>query len=58
MLVRALAIGLLSGSLGLGVVVAPGCTNGTTPICTGDAGCGPGFEDSALDAVEDASREQ
>jgi hypothetical protein len=57
MLVRALALCLLLCALGL-LVAAPGCTNGTTPICTGDAGCGPDLEGSALEAAPDVSPEQ
>jgi hypothetical protein len=51
MLVRALTLGsVLSCFLWL-VAVAPGCTNGTTPICTPDSGCGPDIDDSSTDAL-------
>ncbi len=58
MLIRVLALGLLSSSLGLVLVAAQGCTNGTTPICAGDAGCGPNvMDDGSFDVVEDVPLE-
>jgi hypothetical protein len=57
MLVRALALGsVLSCFLGL-VALAPGCTNGTTPICTQDAGCGPDIDDSSSDVLGEVAPE-
>jgi hypothetical protein len=57
MLVRALVLCLLPCAVGL-LIAAPGCTNGTTPICTGDAGCGPDIEDGSLDVAPEVSPEQ
>ncbi len=56
---RTLVICALSCAVWAGMAVG-GCTSGTTPDCSGDAGCGPGFdgppEDSdAANDVMDAS---
>jgi hypothetical protein len=59
---RTLAVTLGVGTLGWLALanMTQGCINGTTPICTGDAGCGPGIEagpDTGTDGGSDSATE-